>query len=226
MNIGSKGRGCVWRLGVIRFQCTCGKRLKVVPAHAGRLVECTACGRRIRAPEDPAQPLDGPEALAAAVRAFNARGQDAGEAADEPTPTDHAAAGLAALAGVPHAEPRGKSARSGPARDSRRARTSQKTPVRPVDLLAKRHPSVRSNHRPLWIATGIAAGALVLVFVILAISANLGRSGPPPTPEPQPVVHVPPPETTAPASMPGELFPNVAAQKPSGSALGSPEPPK
>ncbi len=212
---------------MIRFQCTCGKRLKVVPAHAGRLVECTACGRRIRAPEDPAQPLDGPEALAAAVRAFHARGRDPGEADDEPTPTDHAAARLAALAGVPLAEPRGKSAR-----DSRRARTSQKTPVRPVDLLAKRHPSVRSNHRPLWIATGIVAGALVLVVVILAISANLGRSGPPPAaPEPQPVVHVQPtpptpPTPEAPAPQPGELFPNVTAQKPSESALGSPEPPK
>jgi hypothetical protein len=214
---------------VIRFQCACGKRLKVEPAHAGCVVECTACGRKMRAPGDPAQPLDGPEALAAAVRAFNARGRGAAaQDADEPTPTDHAAAGLAALAGVPQASPRARSTRSGPARDSRRARTSPKTPVRPIDLLAKRHPSVRSNHRPLLIAAGIAAGALVLAFVVLAISANLGRTGPPPSPapEPQPVVRVPPPEPPVPASQPGELFPNVAAEKPSASALGSPEPPK
>jgi hypothetical protein len=204
---------------VIRFQCTCGKRLKVDPAHAGCVVECTACGRRMRAPADPREALDGPEALAAAVRAFHARGQEA--AAPEPTPTDHAAAGLAALAGVPQAEARAKAAR-----DVRRARTSQRTPLRPTDLLARRHPSVRSNHRPLWIATGIAAGALVLAVVILAISANLNRTAPPPEPPPQPVVHVPPPETPAPAPMPGELFPNVAAEKPSKSAVGSPEPPK
>lgn len=35
---------------MIRFQCQCGKRLKVDDTHAGRAVRCSACGKELIAP--------------------------------------------------------------------------------------------------------------------------------------------------------------------------------
>ena len=201
---------------MIRFQCTCGKRLKVEAAHAGQLVECTACGRKMRAPADPSQAVSGPEALAAAVRQFGAGGQ--ADAAEEPTPADHAAAGLAALAGAANGSAPARPARTASSRASRPARGSRKTPVRPTDLLANRHPSVQTNRRPLFIAAGIALSLIVVIFIILAVSANMNRPAPA---EPQETVHVPPPVEATHAPPPGELFPNVRAEAPSASVPDS-----
>ncbi len=55
---------------MIRFQCACGKRLKVDDAHAGRTVKCGACGAQITAPavgQDAAAPGEGLDALAQAL---------------------------------------------------------------------------------------------------------------------------------------------------------------
>ena len=49
---------------VIRFQCTCGKRLKVEDSHAGRKVKCGACGAEMVAPTVG----EGLDALAQAVQ--------------------------------------------------------------------------------------------------------------------------------------------------------------
>jgi len=35
---------------MLRFYCTCGKRLKVEETCAGRVVQCPACGQKLRAP--------------------------------------------------------------------------------------------------------------------------------------------------------------------------------
>lgn len=55
---------------MIRFQCACGKRLKVDDAHAGRTVKCGACGAQITAPatsQEVAAPSEGLDALAQAL---------------------------------------------------------------------------------------------------------------------------------------------------------------
>jgi hypothetical protein len=58
---------------VIRFECSCGKRLKVPPAEIGRTVECPNCAAQLIVPDPDAPPVaeeaaSGPEALAAAMR--------------------------------------------------------------------------------------------------------------------------------------------------------------
>jgi len=52
---------------LIRFNCTCGKRLKARPGDAGRSVVCPRCGAKMIAPGG-AAPASAPEALAAALR--------------------------------------------------------------------------------------------------------------------------------------------------------------
>jgi len=52
---------------LIRFNCTCGKRLKARPKDAGRSVVCPRCGAKMIAPGG-AAPASAPEALAAALR--------------------------------------------------------------------------------------------------------------------------------------------------------------
>jgi len=52
---------------LIRFNCTCGKRLKARPGDAGRSVVCPKCGAKTIAPAG-AAPASAPEALAAALR--------------------------------------------------------------------------------------------------------------------------------------------------------------
>ena len=52
---------------MIRFNCTCGKRLKARPKDAGRSVACPQCGAKMIAPGG-AAPASAPEALAAALR--------------------------------------------------------------------------------------------------------------------------------------------------------------
>ena len=52
---------------MIRFNCTCGKRLKARPKDAGRSVVCPRCGAKMIAPGG-AAPASAPEALAAAIR--------------------------------------------------------------------------------------------------------------------------------------------------------------
>ena len=52
---------------MIRFNCTCGKRLKARPKDAGRSVVCPRCGAKMIAPGG-AAPASAPEALAAALR--------------------------------------------------------------------------------------------------------------------------------------------------------------
>jgi hypothetical protein len=65
-------------VGVIRFECSCGKRLKVDDAFAGRQVKCGACGAKVIAPaagegEENMPPgtaaADGLDALAQALKA-------------------------------------------------------------------------------------------------------------------------------------------------------------
>ena len=52
---------------MIRFNCTCGKRLKARPEDAGRMIVCPKCGAKMTAPAG-AAPAGAPEALAAALR--------------------------------------------------------------------------------------------------------------------------------------------------------------
>jgi len=201
---------------VIRFECSCGKRLKVAAAHAGRVVECTACGKRLRVPEA-AAPATGPEALAAAIRQVGSPG-----GAAPATPADDAASRLAALAGAP---PRAAAKASAAAPVARAQTPRTPAAVRPVNLLAKRHPSVQSNRQPVFIALGIAAGLFVVLVVVLFVSSR-GSQAPAPV-APDPPVHITVGEPAKPLPPPakggsGEMFPNVQAETPS-AAEAAPE---
>ncbi|MBE3097370.1 MAG: hypothetical protein IMZ44_09610 [Planctomycetes bacterium] len=71
---------------MIRFNCTCGKRLKARPGDAGLLIVCPQCGAKMIAPGG-AAPASAPEALAAALRELSqpaAPGNGDGQADDIP----------------------------------------------------------------------------------------------------------------------------------------------
>lgn len=49
--------------GYLRFHCPkCNKRLKCLPAHAGRMTSCSDCGHRVRIPADPERQTEAPSA--------------------------------------------------------------------------------------------------------------------------------------------------------------------
>ena len=72
---------------MIRFQCTCGKQLKVEDAVAGRAARCPHCGTQVRVPQAEPEPLSGLMALQAAIRGSQ------GNAASEEVPTAEMAGG-------------------------------------------------------------------------------------------------------------------------------------
>ena len=53
---------------MIRFECTCGKRLKVEDSHAGRTVKCGACGAQMTAPASNLAAADDLDAMAQAMQ--------------------------------------------------------------------------------------------------------------------------------------------------------------
>ncbi|MBM4019731.1 MAG: hypothetical protein FJ288_15655 [Planctomycetes bacterium] len=69
---------------MIRFNCSCGKRLKARPQDAGCTVTCPQCGARTAAPGG-APALSAPEALAAAMRQL-AQSSDPDEANGDDIP--------------------------------------------------------------------------------------------------------------------------------------------
>jgi hypothetical protein len=177
---------------VIRFNCECGKRLKVDDSYAGRNVKCGACGARVQAPAaeievaeevaPPPAPSDGLDALAQALRAG---------------PVKSPRSDVPALRAVQSKKPAGKM--PGKAGAAKPLQPGQKG-VRPA----------ANQNKAVYIGLGVAAGLILIVVVIMA--ATMG--GDPPKPvkvEAAPLPPPPPPvaKKTNPEHFPGEFFPNV-----------------
>jgi hypothetical protein len=200
---------------VIRFYCSCGKRLKVDDSYAGRPVKCGACGLRIEAP----MAGEGEESPDAGTDAAQEAAQDADvQVAEEvaPPPPDNGLDELAkALQEAPPPRPartaQGARTNGGkqPARDRVAAKPGQLKKNGQGDELVRR-PAAHNNNKALFIGLGAAAG-LILLVVVLMIMMSSG-SGPPPKQE-DPPVPVTPYKKPAPEHFPGEFFPQVPSQK-------------
>ncbi len=171
---------------MIRFQCTCGKQLKVEDSVAGRAARCPHCGTHVRVPQAEPEPLSGPAALQAAIR--GSQGDAASEeiptakvvggppaarrAASPPSPQTAQAAqaiqGLDALARAAGAAP------TPPAKPPRRAAKpkgrGRKTPNIPdrAAIPNGRLPPVAGNSRKAAIIGAVAAVVLIIMAVIAA----------------------------------------------------------
>jgi hypothetical protein len=175
---------------VIRFQCTCGKSLKVDDSFAGRKATCPHCGRQVRVPADQGtlaagpgeaepKPLSGPAALQAALR----DGQT-GTPADE-IPTAEVVAGplpdgappapqaaqaikgldaLAKAAGPAPAKPPTRPP-AGPKARGRNATRKANGPAIPNG----RQPPVAAHSKNAAVI-GVAAAVVVLILALIAAS--------------------------------------------------------
>jgi len=177
---------------VIRFQCTCGKPLKVDDSVAGRTVQCPHCGNQVRAPAghgtsrtraraaEP-RPMSGPAALQAALReAGEGTAADdvpmaevvgdppAGRRSGSPVPPEAAQAirGLDALAQAAGPAP-AKPARR-PAKPKARTRKATRTPDRAA--VPNGRPPPGAEHSKKAAIIGAVAAVVVLVIAIIAAS--------------------------------------------------------
>jgi hypothetical protein len=170
---------------VIRFNCTCGKRLKVDAAYAGRSVKCAACGAKIMAPSaiETAEVVEGPPADAPPVDGLDALAQALREAPPRPTRSDVPA--LRTLGGKPQAA-NGTKVRPGAAgRPGQPARNGQ-----PGDPMARGKSPQQNQNKAVFIGIGAAVG-LILIVVIIMIVASSGPAQP--VKQDKPVVTTPPP---------------------------------
>lgn len=207
---------------MIRFECTCGKMLKVDESLAGRLVECPFCKARTYAPADEPPPMSAPEALVAAMRQVSRPPPDddipvaaevvlpPGQVAPDARPASH----LEALSHAVRSQPGRSSQTRPPARSRRLAGPARATGMVVQGAAAGgRSAGLASQRRPIIIGL-VAAVGLIVVFVIIAAYVGGGPAGGSARPDPLPQ----PAETSvvAPAQrrfssgpQPGELFRNV-----------------
>ncbi len=204
---------------MIEFTCPCGKRLTAGDDLAGQGVRCPACGADVQVPPAEETDLNGPEALAAAMR--EATAEELAEAdipeaevLEEP-PEDDAVRGLDALARAvgpagqaagrtgprPGSRP-GKAARPGVGKASRRQPTPTPAGLQPVNGQNGQKDTHKRN-----VIIGVAAGAGVLLIILIVIAIVGGKNEPPPSPPPPQVYQPKPKRPTGP--LPGELFPKV-----------------
>jgi len=178
---------------VIRFNCRCGKRIKVPADVAGKRVRCPFCGRTVQAPRAREDTTPGLEAPAAAVVS-----EPAGEA-----PERGGATGLEALAQAVRANDRENPADRSPLAAVRAKAKKQELPTS-AQLISQRVGTIPNNKKAVLI--GIAA-AIVLVALVLGLSALMSHSSG--ESEKKPADQAAPTTATGRPSPPGDLFKNV-----------------
>lgn len=205
---------------MIRFECACGKPLKVDNAFAGRPVQCPHCGATTQAP--PAE-LSGPEALAAALRGTGRTTTDdiptaevvagpparTGRARPIPPEAVQAIKGLDALAKAGRAAPAAKPVRRGATKPAR-GRAATAAPGRSA-IPNGRRPPAAGNTKNAAIIGGVAAVGIIIVAAIIAALVGGGGDGETKKkPAPETAVHETVDETPKPKEyklhQPGELF--------------------
>jgi len=188
---------------VAEFTCQCGKRLKVQDDLAGKTVRCPVCRETIEVPE----PVDGAEALQAAMRELQqSETAPVAEVVEEPL-DPQAADGLDALAqmagpskssGKPSAgrgrkaaktPPRGATVARKPGKASKKAsptpprgRKVAREPGRPVPPGAAPNGKGRSRRKQAMIVGGFAAAGVILIIIIVAVAVGDRETDPPPRP--------------------------------------------
>lgn len=231
---------------MIRFYCSCGKRLKVDDALAGRSVQCTQCGATMQAPGAEPETVSGPEALVSALRDLNGPAPDdipEAEVIDGPpvaakpisrrgrAPSPEKAQaleGLDALARAAGPAPVAKVAARRP-QAAVRGRKGAASPARPA-LPGGRRPPAAGAHRNAAVIGAVAAVALIIVFAIVAAFVGGGSCSAPAKPEPPPppaqsVVEVEKPKRFT-GHQPGEMFNNVPFADEQEAAGAAKDPPK
>ncbi len=224
---------------MIRFQCTCGKQLKVEDTLAGRAARCPHCGTQVQVPQAEPEPLSGPVALQAAMRGSQ------GDAASEEVPTVEMVGGPSGARRPPSPPPRPSPqtaqaaqaikgldalakaagpAPTPPARPPRRAAKpkgrGRKTPNIPdrAAIPNGRLPPVAGNIRKAAIIGAVAAVVLIIMAVIAASFIGRGDVEPGEKPSAEtPSAETPSAETAAEQPerrrfklrQPGELFGDV-----------------
>jgi len=176
-------RAIGWRTAaLIRFECSCGKRLKVQAADIGRTVECPNCAAQLVVPDPDGPPVaeevaSGPEALAAAMR--------------ELAPT---------AAARPSKIPAKTPAKKTPPPPGR-------NPAKPGAPATKK-PSAAQKPVIIGLAAALAIAALLLILSFFGGGDKPAKKedlpaiqAPPPPPPPKPERNRHPP---------GDLFPKVA----------------
>ena len=180
---------------MIRFNCRCGKRIKVPADVAGKRVRCPFCGRTVRVPRAREDTTPGLEAPVAAVVSG-----PVGEA-----PERGGATGLEALAQVVRANG-AKPADRSPLAAARAKAKKQELPTS-AQLIIRRvgaHPNQKKA-----VLVGVLA-AVVLFALVIGLSALMAHwSG---ESEKKPASQAAP-ATTGRRSSPGELFKNVPFEK-------------
>jgi hypothetical protein len=214
---------------VIRFNCTCGKRLKVDYSAAGRTVECPYCGMKVRAPSGNASPRSGHDELVAAMRSLQEEPPDDVPVAEvvaepaaalpvapapdaSPSPQPAAAEALAGKqAGRTPLDALAKSLPPTPAA-ARNGRAAAGKPARPGAAPGRAPPQLANM--TVWIAVGAS-----VLFLILLVIVSLFVGGPrAPKEKPTPPEVTPAAAPPAPAKRerdlhpPGDLFPQVPVQ--------------
>jgi hypothetical protein len=165
---------------LIRFECSCGKRLKVRAADIGHTVECPDCAAQLVVPDPDALPVaeeaaSAPDALAAAMRE------------------------LAPTAVRPSKIPTKKTPPAAPGRSPR------KPGAQPAQIVSAAHKPVI-----IGVAAVLALAVLLLILSFFAGSDNkpATKEGPPAIQAPPPPTTTPKPERNL--HPPGDLFPKVA----------------
>ena len=182
---------------MIRFNCRCGKRVKVPADVAGKRVRCPFCGRTVQAPRAREDTTPGLEASAAAVVSG-----PAGEA-----PERGGAPGLEALAQAVRANGGAKPADRSPLAAVRAKAERQELPTS-AQLISRRVGTIPTHNKAVLI--GVIA-AVVLFALVIGLSALMahssGESGKKPADQAAPTA------ATGRRGTPGEMFKNVPPEK-------------
>jgi len=183
---------------VIRFNCSCGKRLKVDDDLVGRQVQCPNCGSKTVVP--PVSEAEAEEAV--------------------PVANDPAAAGLEALAQALKAKPsvakpvrrdvpalRAMPGRAAPGRTAASARGGKSAPGGKIGPNGRFAKPASANNNALYIGLGAALGLIVIVVIAAALIGGGCEGGKPKAAAPPAPAYTPPPMKTNNQHPPGELFP-------------------
>jgi len=174
---------------VIRFNCRCGKRIKVSADVAGKRVRCPFCGRTVQAPRGRKDATPGPGAPPVT------------SSTTDGAPEQGGATGLEALAQAVRANGNDKPADRGPLATARQKAKKQELPTS-AQLIGRRVGANPSHKKAILI--GVVA-AVVLLALVIGLSALLSSSG-----EPEKLAEqTPPPTATGRPRPPGDLFKNV-----------------
>ena len=182
---------------MIRFNCRCGKRIKVPADVAGKRVRCPFCGRTVQAPRAREDTTPGLEAPVAEVLS----------GPENEAPERGGATGLEALARAVRANGGAKPADQSPLAAARAKAKKQELPTS-AQLISRRVGA--SPHHNKAVLIGVLA-AVVLFALVIGLSVLMAHSSG--DSEKKPADQAAPTAATARRGPPGDLFKDVPFEK-------------